>query len=241
MNSTNRFGPRAKEYAAFRPSYPPRAIDAVLEGLGPPRELMVADIGAGTGISARLFAERGASVIAVEPNAKMRGAAEPHERVVWRDGTGERTQLADRSVDVAVACQAFHWFATADALAELRRIARRRVAILQYERDERDAFTRAYGELVRAYATDDTEALRAAALELFAGFPNALVNRSEHPSVQRLDRESLLGRAASSSYLPASGAAGEQLRADLHAHFDRYQRGGYVELAMVTHAIVANW
>ena len=156
MKPTVRFGTRAKAYAAFRPSYPPGAIDAVLQGLGPPGELTIADIGAGTGISARLFAQRGASVIAIEPNAQMRGAADPDDRVQWRDGTGEATGLAGRSVDVAVACQAFPWFATPEALAELARIARRRAAVLQYERDERDPFTRAYGEIVRAYATDDT-------------------------------------------------------------------------------------
>jgi len=241
MNSTSRFGPKAKAYAAFRPSYPRGAIDAVLEGLGPVSALTIADIGAGTGISARLFAERGASVIAVEPNAQMRSAAEPHPRVQWRDGTGERTGLPDSSVDLAVACQAFHWFATPAALAELARIARRRAAILQYERDERDAFTAAYGEIVRAYATDDTEALRAAALEVFARFPGARVHRSEHPSVQRLDRESLLGRASSASYLPASGPAAARLRADLRALFDRFERDGNVALAMVTYAIVADW
>jgi SAM-dependent methyltransferase len=241
VNSTSRFGARAKAYAAFRPTYPSSAIDAVLGGLGDPHTLTIADVGAGTGISARLFAERGTHVIAIEPNAAMRASAEPHERVQYRDGTGERTGLSDASVDVAVACQAFHWFATPEALAELRRIARRRAAMLQYERDERDAFTRAYGEIVRAYATDDTEALRAAAMEVFARFPTARVNRSEHASVQRLDCESLLGRASSASYLPASGVAADRMRAELRTLFARFERNNYVELAMVTYAIVADW
>ncbi|MGA9945818.1 MAG: class I SAM-dependent methyltransferase [Candidatus Cybelea sp.] len=241
MNPTKRFGSRAQAYAAFRPSYPPGAIDAALAGLGDPHALTIADVGAGTGISARLFAERGAAVIAIEPNAQMRASAEPHARVCWRDGTAQRTGLDDASVDVVVACQAFHWFAAIDAMLEFRRIARCRAVLLQYERDERDPFTKAYGDVVRAYATDDTEALRAQALRTFAEFPNARTSRSEHSSKQRLDREALVGRASSSSYLPQSGPDAERLQHDLHALFDRFERHGAVELMTVTHALVAGW
>ncbi len=241
MRSTTRFGSRAPAYAAFRPSYPAEAIGAALDGLGDPRALTIADVGAGTGISARLFAERGAHVIAIEPNAQMRAAAAAHPRVAWSDGTAERTNLASASVDAAVACQAFHWFATTETCAEFRRIARRRAVLLQYERDEADAFTSAYGDLVRAYATDDTEALRKKALTVFAAFPNAHMRRGEYPFRQRFDKKSLVGRAASSSYLPASGPDAARLRRELRALFDRYENDGTVELAMVTFALVADW
>ncbi|HYL26462.1 MAG TPA: class I SAM-dependent methyltransferase [Candidatus Nitrosotalea sp.] len=241
MNSTTRFGSRARDYAAYRPAYPSEAIDAVLDGLGDPNEITIADVGAGTGISARLFAERGVTVIAIEPNAKMREAADPHPRVRWQVGTGEETGLADASVDAIVACQAFHWFATGNAMREFHRVARHRAAILQYERDERDAFTKAYGDVVRAFATDDTEALRRRALAVFESFPNARVTRRGFDHAQRLDRDSMLGRAASSSYLPTSGRASEALRADLVAIFERFERGGSVDLAMTTFVLVADW
>ena len=240
MDSTQRFGSRAGAYAAFRPSYPPEAIDAALAGLGDPHGLTIADVGAGTGISAWLFAERGAAVIAIEPNARMRGCAEPHPKIGWRDGTAESTGLADASVDLVVACQAFHWFPTPAAMREFRRIARRRAALLQYEREETDAFTAAYGDVVRTYATDDTEKLRERALATFAEFPGAKLTRAAARSCQRLDRDALLGRAASSSYLPSSGEKACALRADLIALHERYQRGGHVELAMVTHVLVAD-
>jgi SAM-dependent methyltransferase len=239
--STERFSNRASAYASNRPGYPPEAIEAILAGHPDPSALTVADIGAGTGISSRLFAQRGALVVAVEPNAKMREAAEAHERVRWHDGTATSTGLDDKSVDIAVACQAFHWFAHDEAMAEFRRIARSHAAILQYERDERDPFTKAYGDIMRAYATDDTEILRLKALDIFERFPNARVERTHAYLVQRVDEAGFLGRAASSSYAPNEGEQAEAFREELRAVFARYQRDGFVEIAMVTNALRAHF
>lgn len=239
-DSLRRFGSRARSYAAHRPAYPPEAVDAALRGLGDPAALTVADIGAGTGISSRLFAQRVAKVIAVEPNEHMRAQAEPAANIEWREGSAQQTGLPDKSVDHVVICQAFHWFATPEAMRELARIARRRVALLQYERDERDGFTKAYGDIVRAYATDDTEALRARGLEVFVQFPGARIERVGVDFGQPLDREGVLGRAASSSYLPASGERAEALQRDLHALFDEHHRDGEVTMRMIAHVLTAD-
>ncbi len=241
MRPLERFGDRAATYAANRPVYPAAAVDAVLAGLSKTSRLAIADVGAGTGISARLFADRGAHVIAIEPNVGMRARAAAHPDVEWRDGTAEATCLDDQSVDLIVACQAFHWFMASAAIAEFRRVARGRAALLQYERDERDAFTKSYGDVVRAYAIDDTERLRRDGLAAFGAFPDARVTRAVFPFSQRLNRNGLIGRAASSSYLPNSGAAAKQLHRDLHALFERYARGGTVTLAMETYVLVAEW
>ena len=81
MDSVTRFDDRASDYVRYRPSYPVAAIDWILEGVGPPATLVAADVGAGTGISARLLGDRGVRVLAIEPGVKMRGAAAAHPRV----------------------------------------------------------------------------------------------------------------------------------------------------------------
>jgi len=76
MDPTARFSDRVALYQRYRPSYPTEVIDLLRRecALGP--EMVAADIGSGTGIFTRLLLETGATVIAVEPNAEMRYAAE---------------------------------------------------------------------------------------------------------------------------------------------------------------------
>lgn len=122
MNPLNRFSDRVAHYVKYRPSYPVAAIDIIFGGLGNPVQLIAADIGAGTGISSRLLAERGISVIAIEPNTEMRQAAKSHELVEFREGTAEVTNLPDASVDLVTCFQSFHWFNPETSLLEFRRI-----------------------------------------------------------------------------------------------------------------------
>src|SRR5690348_12215174 len=116
LDTVERFTDRAADYVKYRPSYPPAAIDAILEGLGPADTLTAADIGAGTGISSRLLGERGVNVIAVEPGAGMRSAAAPHANVHWVAGRADATGLGTASIDVVVCAQSFHWFQTPAAV-----------------------------------------------------------------------------------------------------------------------------
>jgi ubiquinone/menaquinone biosynthesis C-methylase UbiE len=236
MSFTDRFTGRAGAYAAARPSYPPESIDAVLEGLGDPAALVVADIGAGTGISARAIAERGPRVLAIEPNAAMRANAKGDPRVEWIDGTGEATTLPDASVDVVAAFQAWHWVDHAAAAAEGRRIVRPggRLAALYNERDESDPFTAAYGDIIRRYAVDATEQRRTDALEAFARIAPAGTHRFSFVNVHSWDREGLHKRIESTSYVPHAGPAAAAMRAEFDALFDRYAVDGSVSIHLVT-------
>lgn len=236
---TRRFSGRADAYHCGRPAYPPDALEALLEGLGSPTDLTVADIGAGTGISSRALADLGVRVLAVEPNAAMREAATPHPLVTWVDGRAEVTSLESQSVDVAVAFQAFHWFDPEAAFAEFRRVARSRVAVVQYERDEGDAFTAAYAAAIRPYMLEATEDLRARALVRFAELAGTRLRRTLVPSKQVLTIEGLIARVESTSYLPNRGDQAEALRNEIRALFNRWSEGGTVTLAMCVYVLVA--
>jgi 2-polyprenyl-3-methyl-5-hydroxy-6-metoxy-1,4-benzoquinol methylase len=117
LNPLARFSDRAADYVKYRPSYPAAAIDIILAGLG--AAPVVADIGAGTGISARLLADRGARVIAIEPNAAMRTAAVSHPAIESRHGTAAASESALYQYSVNYFCQlpslGFGWINWASA------------------------------------------------------------------------------------------------------------------------------
>lgn len=238
MNPTERFGDRAGDYVVGRPSYPGAAIELLFDGLGDPAAVCAADLGAGTGISSRLLAAHGAQVLAVEPNAAMRDAAEPDERVRWIDGSAEATGLDEASVDLVTVFQAFHWFDFAPALREIVRILRPggRAAVVYNERDESDPFTAAYGDLVRRYQTDQTERRRRDALDAFTAFEawHGGPRRIEFRNAQILDDDGVLARARSTSYLPKAGAAGRELHDAIRSLFAKYQTNGQVTMRMRT-------
>jgi len=229
VNPTDRFSDLTGAYVAARPSYPLAAVDAIFEGLGDPTLLMVADLGAGTGISSRLIASRGPTVLAIEPNAKMRAAAAPDVRVRWIDGKAEATTLDDASVDVVVAFQAWHWVDHAAAVAEARRIIRPggRLAAVYNERDESDPFTASYGAIVRRFAVEATEEQRAAALAAFMEIDPSKTQRFTFRNGQLLDRAGVHQRAESSSYLPHAGEAATAMHIAIDDLVDQYRADTY--------------
>src|SRR5690349_24247882 len=64
------FGVVAEAYERFRPAYPVELFDMVMAYAGQPVRTAL-EIGAGTGKATRLFAQRGVTVTAVEPDGAM--------------------------------------------------------------------------------------------------------------------------------------------------------------------------
>jgi SAM-dependent methyltransferase len=105
----------------------PRIARQILQALGDARTIV--NVGAGTGS----YEPEHLGVVAVEPSIEMirqrRAGASP---VV--QARAERLPFRDRSFDAAMALLTIHhWSDLAAGLAELRRVARRRVAILTWD------------------------------------------------------------------------------------------------------------
>ncbi|NJN87675.1 MAG: class I SAM-dependent methyltransferase [Leptolyngbyaceae cyanobacterium SL_7_1] len=226
QNPLGRFTNRATDYARYRPDYPGEAIDAMLDGLAPVDALVIADIGAGTGISARQFADRGATVWAVEPNRAMREAAIPHERVEFRAATAEETRLPDRSVDLLICCQSFHWFRPEASLAEFHRVLKPggRIALMWNDRDLNDAFTCEYSQILRSGSDqsifDRSDRKSSDALAYNPRFTNFRRHNFSHR--YQVDLERLIGLTLSASYTQKEGLVYEQLLADLESLYERW-------------------
>src|SRR4051812_26315568 len=100
----DRFSDRVVHYARSRPSYPPAFYKFLKSDLGLAPGAVVADVGSGTGISARPLLEDGHIVVGIEPNARMRLAAEQllsaFPKFASLDAPAESTKLPAQSVDL---------------------------------------------------------------------------------------------------------------------------------------------
>jgi SAM-dependent methyltransferase len=237
---TRRFSDRVSFYDAHRPSYPVEVPEVLAaEGFLPPGA-EVADLGAGTGKLSRILLDAGHRVIAVEPNAAMLAdcARLLGEREGFRgvEGRAEATGLADGSVDLVTAAQAFHWFDPAACGRECRRILREGggMAILwNVRRVDATPFMAAYEALLAAHGTDyhqvSHRGLTPEALDRLFGPGRHRVRKLRYR--QPLDREGLRGRLASASYLPAPGDPGyEALEPAIEALFEAHREDGRVTL-----------
>ncbi len=115
----------AGAYERGRPDYPRELLNWLRHALrlGPGKTAV--DLGAGNGKFTRLLAETGADVIAIEPVEAMRAelsAALP--AIHSTSGTAQAMPLAAESVDAVLCAQSFHWFACAEAMAEIHRVLR---------------------------------------------------------------------------------------------------------------------
>jgi len=243
-DSTERFSDRAGDYAAARPGYPPAIATTLIAELRLPPSAVVADVGSGTGLSCEPFLRAGLAVIGVEPNEAMRAEGDRQLAQFARfrsvAGTAEATTLADASVDLLIAAQAFHWFDIQPARAEALRILKRPAlaALIWNDRvSTGDAFAEGYEQLLLDFGIEYTKIRHRHAHEdsvaAFFGHREFRVANFPNPTV--LDWATLVARANSASYVPKADHPNyAPMSARLRQLFDESQRDGRVTMDYVT-------
>lgn len=238
-DTVDRFSGRIENYVKYRPTYPPEIAQFLIDNCGLDQSSVMADIGCGTGIFCKIFVENDIKVVGVEPNAAMRSAAQEYlaEFGSFRlvDGTAESTTLDDSSIDLITAAQAFHWFDPAIAKREFQRILKPggRVALIWNERSlTADAFHVEYEQLLIKFATD-YQAVRHDKYddEFISGYFDAVVQKRAFENVQIFDRNGLIGRTLSSSYMPNSGDASFlKMLAEIEGLFAKHAENGRIKV-----------
>lgn len=238
-NTVERFSNRVENYVKYRPHYPPKILEVFRNEMNLSNSSIIADIGAGTGISAKMFLENGNEVFGVEPNAAMREAAKsylqnfPKFRAI--EGTSENTDLPENSVDFVVAAQAFHWFDREKSRIEFRRILKKNgfVALIWNERQlDTTDFLKEYENILIKFGTD-YEKVRHDHLDekIFQDFFKKDFSQKTFLNVQNVDFEGLQGRILSSSYMPSEESDFfAPMNTELRYVFDKYAENGKIDI-----------
>src|SRR5207237_4625929 len=110
------------------------------------------------------------------------------------------------------------------------------VILMWNERDPRDPFTAAYGNVIRGSAEairiEDQRQAAAAPLLTCPLFEGA--TRADFRHTQIVDEQGMLGRALSASYAPREPIPLARFKAALREVFGRYQQAGRVTLCYQT-------
>jgi SAM-dependent methyltransferase len=99
---------------------------------------LVVDLGAGTGLSTRVWAACADEIVGVEPNSSMlerARAASDAANVRYVEAFAAETGLPAGKADIVACAQAFHWMEPAPVLAEAARLLRAGGVFAAYDYD----------------------------------------------------------------------------------------------------------
>jgi ubiquinone/menaquinone biosynthesis C-methylase UbiE len=235
-NSTTRFSDRVADYIRYRPHYPAQIIDVLVQETGLKTAHVIADIGAGTGISSLPFIKNGNPVFAVEPNNEMREAAADyfrhHATFTPINATAEFTGLEANSVDYIFCGQAFHWFDKQKTKTEFHRILKPdgHIVLAWNRRDEQDSFQIAYENLLVTHIPEYKKVNHKNITdeEIRSFLSPGVLHYHRLDNHQTFDFSGLMGRLKSSSYCPKEGIVYNLLEQEMKKLFDQFETHGEI-------------
>jgi SAM-dependent methyltransferase len=107
------FNSVASLYDAYRPDYPKEMIDSLISLTGIPQGGRILEIGSGTGKATVLFAQRGFSMLCIEPGENLAALAAQTLRgfshITFESTHFEDWEIKPAEFDMTISAQAFHW------------------------------------------------------------------------------------------------------------------------------------
>ncbi len=125
--SIERFTGFAGLYDDYRPKPPTGIVDILTQMAQTQRPQLVVDLGCGTGLSTRLWADHADAVIGIDPSDDMRCEAEQRTQasnVRYQAGLSTESSLPDGCADIVTCSQSLHWMEPEGTFAEVARILR---------------------------------------------------------------------------------------------------------------------
>jgi len=156
MNPSH-FQPNVERFAGFASLYndvrpqPPQVICDILTQLAQvERPRLVVDLGSGTGLSTRIWAERADQIVGIEPSRDMRAQAEAQTTakntstathavrckcIRYVEGFSHDTGLPEVCADIVTCSQSLHWMEPTSTFAEAARVLRAGGVFAAYDND----------------------------------------------------------------------------------------------------------
>jgi SAM-dependent methyltransferase len=238
------FSAKVADYLSSRPDYPDALFQQLKETCNLDRDtVVVADVGAGTGLLTHGLLVRGHTVVAVEPNGSMREAADQllasFKGYSSVDGSAERIPLDTSSVDLITAAHAFHWFEVEAARRECLRVLRPngQVALVWNDRVKSDPLHKALDAVLAHCGGAKRNALVAhdERGDIPAFFGKTQPKEFAWPHQHVVDEAGLMSLIFSRSYMPdRDSAQGSEAVSQLREIYRRFSFGNGLTVAYTT-------
>jgi SAM-dependent methyltransferase len=214
------FGGVVDAYDRGRPTYPREAAAWLTDA----QPLSVLELGAGTGKLTEQLVALGHDVHATDPDEAMLARLSARlPEVRTSQAAAEEIPAGDRTYDVVVSAQAFHWFDLDRALPEIARVLKAggRLSLVWNQRDERVPWVRRLGAII---GTQDQ--LREPAEALAASRLFEEVEETEFRFRQLIDKVSIKDLVLSRSNVATLPPEQREAKlAEVAAFYEEYGRG----------------
>ncbi len=207
MNSKEKFTSKSDIYDKYRPKYSEKFIDSIIDNYPISNFTRIADMGAGTGILTQQLLRLACEIYAIEPNNEMRKVAEgklgKERKCHIVNGSAECTTLDDKSIDIVVAAQAFHWFDKNNFKEEFQRISKNQKAILVWNTKKKaQSYLIELEKVNIKYCKDFKGFSGGIAIEQIADFFDNKYEKSVFENNLKLDKDNFINGILTGSYTP---------------------------------------